>query len=268
MFETRVTELFGIKYPIIQGGLLWLARAELVAAVCNAGGLGILSSFTFPTPGGLAEEIAKTKSLTDKPFGVNIPLVPMIRPVNIEEYFNVVIDGGVKVVETAGRSPEPFMERLKGAGVKVIHKVTAVRFARTAQRIGCDAVIIDGFECAGHPGEEDVTSLILIPLTTDAVDIPVIAAGGFGDGRGFVAALALGAEAVLMGTRFMATQECLVHPKVREWLLQATERDTMLVQRSLANSARVECHQYPGLLVIYTHCEHITGGAVKNTISG
>jgi NAD(P)H-dependent flavin oxidoreductase YrpB (nitropropane dioxygenase family) len=239
MFKTRITELFGIKYPITQGGMMWISRAELVAAVSNAGGLGIITAFTFPTPQELAAEIKKTRELTDRPFGVNITLLPTLRPVDIDGYVNAVIDSGVKIVETAGRSPEPYMERLKAAGVKVIHKCTAIRFARTAQRIGCDAVSIDGFECAGAPGEEDVTSLVLIPLTIDAVEIPVIASGGFGDGRGLVAALALGASGINMGTRFMATQECAIHPRVKEWLVKSAERDTMLVMRSLRNTERV-----------------------------
>jgi NAD(P)H-dependent flavin oxidoreductase YrpB (nitropropane dioxygenase family) len=239
MFKTRITELFGIKYPITQGGMMWISRAELAAAVSNAGGLGIITAFTFPTPAELAAEIKKTKSLTDKPFGVNITLLPTLRPVDIDSYVNAVIDSGVKIVETAGRSPEPYMERFKAAGVKVIHKCTAVRFARTAQRIGCDVVSIDGFECAGAPGEEDVTSLVLIPLTVDTVEIPVIASGGFGDGRGLVAALALGASGINMGTRFMATQECPIHPRVKEWLVKSSERDTMLVMRSLRNTERV-----------------------------
>lgn len=239
MFKTRITELLGIKYPITQGGMMWLSRAELVAAVSNAGALGILTAFTFPTPAELAAEIKRTRTLTDKPFGVNITLLPTLRPVDIDGYLGAIIDSGVKIVETAGRNPEQYMGRLKAAGVKVIHKCTAVRFARTAERIGCDVVSIDGFECAGAPGEEDVTSLVLIPLTVDAVNIPVIASGGFGDGRGLVAALALGASGINMGTRFMATQECAIHPKVKEWLVKSSERDTMLVMRSLRNTERV-----------------------------
>jgi NAD(P)H-dependent flavin oxidoreductase YrpB (nitropropane dioxygenase family) len=238
MFKTRITELFGIKYPITQGGMMWISRAELASAVSNAGGLGIITAFTFATPKELAAEIRKTREFTHKPFGVNITLLPTLRPVDIDGYLNAVIDSGVKIVETAGRSPEPYMERLKVAGIKVIHKCTAVRFARTAQRIGCDAVSIDGFECAGHPGEEDVTSLVLIPLTVDAIEIPVIASGGFGDGRGLVAALAMGAEAVNMGTRFMATKEAPGHPKVKELLVGASERDTVLVLRSFRNTMR------------------------------
>jgi len=237
--KTRVTELFGIDCPIVQGGMMWVSRAELVAAVSNAGGLGILSALTFSSPEELAAEIKRTRELTDKTFGVNITLAPTLRPRDIDSYFDVVIEGGIKVVETAARSPEPYMERLKAAGIKVIHKCTAVRFARKAERIGCDAVSIDGFECAGLPGEEDITSLILIPLTADAVEIPVIASGGFGDGRGLVAALALGAEGVNMGTRFMATQESPIHARVKEWLVQASERDTILLLRSVRNTERM-----------------------------
>ena len=237
--KTRITELFGVDYPIIQGGMMWVSRAELVAAVSNAGGLGILSALTFPSPEELAAEIKRTRELTDKTFGVNITLLPTLRPKDIDGYFDVVIKGGIKVVETAGRSPGPYMERLKVAGVKVIHKCTAVRFARKAERIGCDAVSIDGFECAGFPGEEDITSLILIPLTADTLEIPVVASGGFGDGRGLVAALALGAEGVNMGTRFTATQESPIHARVKEWLVQASERNTVLLLRSLRNTERI-----------------------------
>ena len=239
MFKTRVTEMLGVEYPIIQGGMQWVSRPELAAAVSNAGGCGILSALTYPTPEELAREIRRTKTLTSKPFGVNITLLPTLRPLNIDGYIDAVVGEGIRIVETAGRSPEPFMARFKKAGVKVMHKCTAVRFARTVERVGCDAVIIDGYECAGHPGEEDVTSLILIPLTRDAVSIPVIAAGGFADGRGLVAALALGADAVLMGTRFMATKEAPINPKVKEGLTKRSETDTMLVQRSLQNTNRV-----------------------------
>ncbi len=239
MFKTKITEMLGIEYPIIQGGMQWISRAELVSAVSNAGALGILSAFTFPTPEEFAAEIRKTRELTDKPFGVNLTLAPTLRPVNYGAYIDVIVREGVKIVETAARNPEPYMARFKSAGIKVIHKCTAVRFAQTAERIGCDAVSIDGFECAGMPGEEDITSLILIPLTVDAVTIPVIASGGFGDARGFVAALALGAEGVNMGTRFMATQEAPLHLKVKERLIQASERETMLVMRSLRNTERV-----------------------------
>jgi nitronate monooxygenase len=238
-FKTKVTDMLGIEHPIIQGGMMWVAKAELVAAVSNAGGLGILTALTCPTPEDLVTEIRRTKELTDKPFGVNITILPRLQPVDYDAYIDAVIGERITIVETAGRSPEPFMERLKSGNVKVIHKCTAVRFARTAERVGCDFVSIDGFECAGHPGEEDITTLVLAPLTVDAVSIPVIASGGFADGRGLVAALALGAEAINMGTRFMATQEAPVHPKVKEWLVSLSERDTTLIMRSLRNTARV-----------------------------
>ncbi len=238
MFRTRVTELLGIEHPITQGGMQWVARAGLVAAVSNAGGLGILTALTFPSPEKFTAEIRRTRELTNKPFGVNFSFLPTLRPVDYEAYIDVVVQEGIKIIETAGRNPEPYMERIKSAGITVIHKCTSVRFARTAERIGCDIVSIDGFECAGHPGEADVTSLILIPLTVDAVSIPVIASGGFGDGRGLVAALALGAEGINMGTRFMATQEAPIHPRVKEWLVQASEEDTMLIMRSLRNTER------------------------------
>lgn len=199
--------MFGIEYPIIQGALMWLSRAELVAAVSNAGGLGTIAALTFPTANELREEIKRAKSLTDKPFAVNITLLPTIRPISYEEYIDAAIEEGVKIIETVGRSPQPYMKQLKDAGVKVIHKVARVKDAKAAERLGVDAVAIVGFEAAGHPGMDDVTSLVLIPISADAVNIPVIAGGGIGDGRGLVAALALGAEGVLMGTRFMVSKE-------------------------------------------------------------
>jgi len=239
MFKTRITELFGIKYPIIAGGMHLLSRAELVAAVSNAGGMGILASTTFETKEELREEIRKTKSLTDKPFGVNLNLFPMMRQRSIEEDIDLFIDEGVRVVESSGASPEPYVPLLKEAGVKVIHKVPAVRFARKAESVGVDAVTIVGFECAGHPGMDDVTSLILVPLTVDALEIPVVAGGGFCDARSFVAALALGAEGVVMGTRFVATHECVAHPEIKEFLIKARETDTTLIDRSLGLPMRV-----------------------------
>lgn len=238
MFKTRITELFGIQYPVIQGGMQWLSKAELVSAVSNAGGLGVLTSHSFPTTAELREEIGKTRSLTNKPFAVNINLFPAARPVKIDEYIDVVIEEGVRIVETSGRSPEPYMAQLKQGGVKVMHKVTGVRFAQTAERLGVDAIAVVGTECGGHPGEEDVTSLVLVPLVVDAVKVPVVAGGGFADARGFVAALALGAEGILMGTRFMATTESLAHPQLKEWLIKAKETDTLMVQRSIRNAMR------------------------------
>jgi NAD(P)H-dependent flavin oxidoreductase YrpB (nitropropane dioxygenase family) len=239
MFKTRITELFSIKYPIIAGGMHLLSRAELVAAVSNAGGLGILASTTFETKEELREEIRKTKSLTNMPFGVNLNLFPMMRQRSVEEDIDLFIEEGVGIVESSGASPEPYVPRLKEAGIKIIHKVPAVRFAQKADSVGADAVTIVGFECAGHPGMDDVTSLILVPLTADAVKIPVVAGGGFCDARSFVAALALGADGVMMGTRFVATHECVVHPKIKEWLVKARETDTTLIDRSLGLPMRV-----------------------------
>ncbi|MDH5664593.1 MAG: nitronate monooxygenase [Candidatus Bathyarchaeota archaeon] len=239
MFKTRITELFGIKYPIIAGGMHLLSRAELVAAVSNAGGLGILASTTFETKEELREEIRKTKSLTNKPFGVNLNLFPMMRQRSVEEDIDIFVDESVEVVESSGASPEPYVPRLKEAGVKIIHKVPAVRFAKKAESAGVDAVTVVGFECAGHPGMDDVTSLILVPLTVDALKIPVVAGGGFCDARSFVAALALGADGVVMGTRFVATYECVAHPKIKEWLVKAKETDTTLIDRSIGLPMRV-----------------------------
>lgn len=239
MFQTRVTELFGIKYPIIQGGMVHISRAPLVAAVSNAGGLGIITSANLPTKETFRDELRKIKSLTDKPFGVNINLAPSQRPVDNATYIDILIDEGVRIVETSGRSPEPLMKQLKAGGVKVFHKAPGgVRFAQTAEQIGCDAVAIIGNECGGHPGPDDTSSLVLVRATVEKVKIPVIAGGGFGDAAGFVAALALGADGVLMGTRFMATKECPVHPKFKEWLVRAAETDVVVTQRSIRTPSR------------------------------
>lgn len=239
MFRTRITEMFGIEHPILAGPMAYLSDAELVAAVSNAGGLGILVSVTHPTAGEFREEIKRTKSLTDKPFAANITLAPVVREVNYEEYFVAAIEEGVRIVETSARSPEPYMKMLKDAGVKVMHRATRTRDIVKAEGVGVDAVTILGIEAAGLPGIEDVTSLVRIPVAVDAVKIPVIAAGGIGDARGFVAALALGAEGVLMGTRFLASQECKIHPRFKEKLLQLTETDTMTILRSIKNTERV-----------------------------
>lgn len=239
MFKTRITELFGIEHPVIQGGMQRVSTAELVSAVANAGGLGLLSALTQPTPEALAQEIARTQSMTNKPFGVNLTILPSITPPPYEEYVRVIINSGVKIVETAGRSPKPFMDAFKASGVKVAHKCTSVRHALKAQEVGCDAVIIDGFEAAGHPGEDDIPSLVLLPRAVDALDIPVIACGGFSDGRGLAAALAMGAEAVSMGTRFLGTAEAPVHQNLKDKLLEATELDTQLIFRKFRNTARV-----------------------------
>ncbi len=239
MFKTWLTEELGIKYPIVQGAMLWLSRAELASAVSNAGGLGIISAATFPTADEFRQEIKKMKGLTDKPFAVNITLMPTRRQITWEEYISAALEEGVNIIETAGRSPEPYMEWFKSARVKVLHKVARVRDARTAERLGVDAVSIVGCEEGGHPGMDDVTSLVLIPRAVDSVKIPVIAGGGFYDGRGLVAALALGAEGVLMGTRFMASQECPLHPNIKKLLLKTQETDTLLIERSIKNGARV-----------------------------
>jgi nitronate monooxygenase len=239
MIETRFTREFGIEHPIVQGGMQGVGRAELISAVANAGALGFLTALTQPTPEALAKEIERTRGMTDKPFGVNLTILPTLQPVSYDEYAQAIAESGVKIVETAGRNPEPFLPTLKAAGIKVIHKCTSVRHSVKAEKIGCDAISIDGFECAGHPGEDDIPGLILIPCTADQVQIPLIASGGFGDARGLVAALALGAEAINMGTRFMATQEAPIHENIKRKLVEAGERDTALIFRSMRNTARV-----------------------------
>lgn len=239
MINTRITELFGIEKPIVQGGLMWIARAELTAAVANAGGMGFMTALTFADPEGLREEIRKCRQMTDKPFGVNLTFLPTLTPPDYEGYIRVCIEEGVGFLETAGRNPEPYMEQIKAAGIKVIHKCTSVRHAQKAQKIGCDAIGIDGFEAAGHPGEDDVTSLILVPRTRDALDLPLVASGGFADGRGLAAALVLGADAVNMGTRFVATKEAPVHDNIKQAMVDHTELDTRLIMRTLRNTERV-----------------------------
>ncbi len=238
MLKTRITELFGIERPIVQGGLMWIARAELAAAVANAGGIGFMTALTFPEADLLRAEIHKCRALTDKPFGVNLTFLPSLRPIDYPAYIDVCIDEGIKFIETAGRNPEPYMDQLKSAGIKVIHKCTSVRHAVKAEKIGCDVVSIDGFEAAGHPGEDDVTSLILIPLTRDAIGLPIIASGGFADGRGLVGCLGLGADGMNMGTRFVATKEAPVHENVKQALVNHGERDTRLIMRTLRNTER------------------------------
>jgi NAD(P)H-dependent flavin oxidoreductase YrpB (nitropropane dioxygenase family) len=239
MIKTRFTEEFGIQHPIVQGGMQWVGRAELVSAVANAGALGFITALTQPTPEDLAKEIKRCREMTDKPFGVNLTILPTVKPTPYDEYARAIIDGGVKIVETAGRNPEPYMPWFKEAGVKVIHKCTSVRHGVKAQQVGCDAVSMDGFECAGHPGEDDIPNLVLLPAAADQLTIPMIASGGFGDGRGLVAALALGAEGINMGTRFMATKEAPVHENVKRKLVESSERDTQLVYRKFRNTARI-----------------------------
>jgi NAD(P)H-dependent flavin oxidoreductase YrpB (nitropropane dioxygenase family) len=238
-FATRITQLLGIDYPIVQGGMRWAARAELAAAVGNAGGIGFISAHTQPTAGDLAREIRKVRELTDKPFGVNLTLLPANTGFDYEGYVRVIVESGVPVVETAGSNPAKYVPVLKGAGVKIIHKCTSVRFALKAEQLGVDAVSIDGFECAGHPGEDDIPALVLIPAVVAKVGLPILACGGFSDGRGLVAALALGAEGINMGTRFLLTRESPLHAALKAHLVAATERDTVLVGRSYGDSSRV-----------------------------
>ncbi len=237
--KTRITELLNIKYPIVQGGMQWVGRAELAAAVSNAGGLGILTALTQPTPNDLAKEITRCREMTDKPFGVNITILPSIGEVPYDDYVQAVIDSGIKIVETAGRNPQPYMDAFKNAGIKVIHKCTSVRHALKAESVGCDAVSVDGFECAGHPGEDDVTNLVLLPCAAEKLTIPMLASGGIGNGQQLAAALALGADGINMGTRFVATQEAPVHENVKQAMVDGGERDTALIFRSLNNTARI-----------------------------
>ncbi len=239
MLTTRFTETFGVDHPIVCGGMTGVGTADLIAAVANAGALGFLTALTQPTPEALAAEIARCRELTDKPFGVNLTILPSVKPVPYDEYRDAIIESGVRIVETAGANPEPHMPAFKAAGVKVIHKAVAVRHALKAERLGVDAVSIDGFECAGHPGEDDVPGLILIAAAASQLTIPIVASGGIADARGLVAALALGADAVNMGTRFVATVEAPVHENVKAQLVANDERSTILVFRKFRNTARV-----------------------------
>jgi NADH:quinone reductase (non-electrogenic) len=239
MIKTRFTEAFGVQHPIVQGGMQWVGRAELVAAVANAGALGMITALTQPTPEALTKEIARTREMTDKPFGVNVTILPAIKPPPYEEYRQAIIEAGIKIVETAGNRPQEQIDALKPHGIKIIHKCTSVRHALSAERYGVDAISIDGMECAGHPGEDDVGGLILIPAAADKLKIPMIASGGFGDARGLVAALALGADGVNMGTRFMATKEAPIHQNVKDQIVANDERSTDLIFRTLRNTSRV-----------------------------
>lgn len=239
MLNTRITELFEIDHPIIQGGMHHVGLAELAAAVSNAGGLGMVTALTQPTPDDLARELDRCRAMTDRPFGVNLTFLPSFVAPPYDAYIDVIIAAGITVVETAGRSPEAYLPKMKDAGIKVIHKCTSVRHALTAERIGCDAVSVDGFECGGHPGEDDVPNMILLPRAADELTIPFVASGGMADARSLVAALALGADGINMGTRFLATREAPVHDNVKAAIVAATERDTRLIMRSLRNTERV-----------------------------
>lgn len=237
--RTRITELFGIDRPIVQGGMHFVGLAELASAVSNAGGLGMITALTQPTPSALASEIARCRAMTDKPFGVNLTFLPARTPPDYPGYVRAIVEGGVKIVETAGNNPQQWMPMLKEAGLTVIHKCTSVRHALKAESIGCDAVSVDGFECGGHPGEDDIPNMILLPRAAEELKIPFIASGGMADGRSLVAALALGADGINMGTRFVATQEAPVHENVKQAIVAASELDTRLVMRPLRNTERV-----------------------------
>ena len=237
--KTRITDLCGIEHPIVQGGMHFVGYAELASAVSNAGGMGTITGLTQRSAGDLANEIAKCRDLTEKPFAVNLTFLPTVNTPDYPGYIDAIIKGGVKVVETAGRSPEQYMPMLKDAGIKVIHKCTSVRHALKAQSIGCDAVSVDGFECGGHPGEDDIPNFILLPRAADELTIPFVSSGGMADGRSLVAALAMGAEGMNMGTRFIATQEAPVHENVKQAIVDASELDTRLVMRPLRNTERV-----------------------------
>ncbi len=239
MLKTRFTELVGVEHPIVQGGMQWVGRAELVAAVANAGALGFITALTQPTPEDLTREIARCRDMTDKPFGVNLTILPTIKPPPYAEYRQAIIESGIKVVETAGNKPQEHVDEFKKYKIVVVHKCTSVRHALSAERMGVDAISIDGFECAGHPGEDDTPGLILIPCAADKVKIPMIASGGFGDGRGLIAALALGAEGINMGTRFMCTRESPIHQHIKEQIVANDERATELIFRTMRNTSRV-----------------------------
>ena len=237
--KTRFTETFGIEHPIVQGGMQWVGYAEMAAPVSNAGGLGLLTALTQPTPEALAKEIQRTRDMTDKPFGVNLTILPAIKPPPYAEYRQAIIEGGIKIVETAGYKPQEHIDHFKEHGIKIIHKCTAVRHALSAERMGADAISIDGFECAGHPGEDDIPGLVLIPAAASRVSIPMLASGGIGDARGLVAALALGADGVNMGTRFCVTKEAPIHEAFKQQMVENDERATNLIFRTLHNTARV-----------------------------
>ena len=268
MLKTRITDLFGIEHPVIQGGMQWVGYAELVSAVSNAVALGILTALTQPTPEDLAKEIDRTREMTDKPFGVNLTVLPTINPPPYEEYAQAIVGSGVKIVETAGRSPEPFMELFKEYDVKVIHKCTSVRHALKAQSVGVSAITIDGFECAGHPGEDDIPSLVLLPQAAEALDVPVAGCGGFSDAKSMVAALALGGEAIVMGTRFMATQEAGIHQNVKEKMTEADELSTNLMFRTMHNTARVFKNSISDQVVEIESTGSATFEDVKDLVAG
>jgi NAD(P)H-dependent flavin oxidoreductase YrpB (nitropropane dioxygenase family) len=266
--HTRFTRLVGIEHPIVQGGMMWVGRAELAAAVSNAGGLGILTALTQPTPDDLRREIDRCRAMTDKPFGVNLTILPSVSPPPYSEYRKAIIDSGVTIVETAGHRPHEHVEDFKSHGLTVIHKCTAVRHALSAERMGVDVISIDGFECAGHPGEDDIPGLILIPAAADRVKIPMIASGGFGDGRGLAAALALGAEGINMGTRFCATVEAPIHDRVKQFIVANDERGTNLIFRKFHNTGRVAKNSISDQVVAISMRDDARFEDIRHLVSG
>ncbi len=266
--KTRFTEMFGIEHPIVQGGMMWVGRAELAAAVSNAGALGILTALTQPTPDDLRREIDRCRAMTDKPFGVNLTILPSVNPPPYAEYRRAIIDSGITIVETAGHKPQEHVDEFKAHGIKVVHKCTAVRHALSAERMGVDAISIDGFECAGHPGEDDIPGLILIPAAADQVKIPMIASGGFGDGRGLAAALALGADGINMGTRFCATVEAPIHDNVKQLIVANDERGTNLIFRKFHNTGRVARNSVSDQVVAISAREGTVFADVQPLVAG
>jgi NAD(P)H-dependent flavin oxidoreductase YrpB (nitropropane dioxygenase family) len=266
--RTRFTEMFGVEHPIAQGGMQWVGKAELVSAVANSGALGFLTALTQPSPEALRKEIARTKEMTDKPFGVNLTILPTINPPPYAEYRAAIIESGIKIVETAGYKPQEHVDDFKQHGIKIIHKCTAVRHALSAERMGVDAISIDGFECAGHPGEDDIPGLILIPCAADRVKIPMLASGGFGDARGLVAALALGADGINMGTRFCATKEAPIHENFKQQMVANDERGTDLIFRTLHNTARVAKNAISQQVVEIERRGHAKFEDVKDLVAG
>lgn len=266
--RTRVTELLGIRHPVVQGGMMWVGRATLASAVSNAGGLGILTALTQPTPDDLRREIDRCRSMTDKPFGVNLTILPSVNPPPYADYRRAIIESGVKIVETAGSRPQEHVEEFKAHGITVIHKCTSVRHAVSAQKMGVDIISIDGFECAGHPGEDDVPGLILIPAAAAQVSIPMIASGGFADGRGLAAALALGAEGINMGTRFCATAEAPIHHAIKQFIVDNDERATNLILRKFHNTGRVARNSVSDKVVELSGLPETTFDDIRPLVAG
>lgn len=266
--KTRITELLGITHPIVQGGMMWVGRAEMASAVSNSGGLGIVTALTQPTPDDLRREIDRCRAMTDKPFGVNLTILPSVNPPPYADYRQAIIDSGVKIVETAGHRPQEHVEEFKSHGIIVLHKCTAVRHAVSAEKMGVDVISIDGFECAGHPGEDDIPGLVLIPAAADEVSIPMLASGGIADGRGLAAALALGADGVNMGTRFCATVEAPIHDNIKQFILNNTERDTRLIFRKFHNTGRVAASTVSNEVVEISAREESVFEDIRPLVSG